>query len=64
MTTFTHSKKKESLFSDYFQFLLVSFTNWTQTDFADHIEKWSRDQLNRFLRVKHFFKRTLAIHPK
>ena len=50
MTTFTHSKKKESLFSDYCQFLLSSFTNWTQTYFADHIEKWSHDQLNRFLR--------------
>ena len=36
MTTFTHSKKKESLFSDYCQFLLASITNWTQTYFADH----------------------------
>ena len=50
MTTFTHSEKKESLFSDYCQFLLASFTNFTQTYFADHIEKWSHDQLNRFLR--------------
>ena len=50
MTIFTHSKKKESLFSDYCQFLLASVTNWTQTYFADHIEKWSHDQLNRFLR--------------
>ena len=50
MTTFTHSQKKESLFSDYCQFLLASFTNRTQTYFADHIEKWSHDQLNRFLR--------------
>lgn len=50
MTTFTHSEKKESLFSDYCQFLLASVTNWTQTYFADHIEKWSHDQLNRFLR--------------
>ena len=50
MTTFTQSKKKENLFSDYCQFLFASFTNFTQTYFADHIEKWSHDQLNRFLR--------------
>ncbi len=50
MSTFTLSKKTESLFSDYCQFLLSSFTNFTQTYFADHTEKWSHDQLNRFLR--------------
>ena len=50
MTTFTLSKKKHHLFSDYCQFLLASFTNFTQTYFANHTEKWSHDQLNRFLR--------------
>ncbi len=49
MTTFRHCKKKESLFFDYCQFLLASVTNWTQTYFADHIEKWSHDQLNRLM---------------
>ena len=50
MTTFTLSKKKQSLYSDYCQFLLASFTNFTQTYFADHTDEWSHDQLNRFLR--------------
>ncbi len=31
MTTFTLSEKKQSLYSDYCQFLLASFTNFTQT---------------------------------
>ena len=50
MTTFTHSQKKKTLFSEYCQFLIASFTNFTQTYFGDHTEKWSHDQLNRFLR--------------
>ncbi len=50
MTTFTHSQKKHNLYSDYCQFLIASFTNWTQTYFAERTEKWSHDQLNRFLR--------------
>ena len=50
MNTFTHSEKKQNLFSDYCQFLLASFSNFTQTYFADHTEKWNHDQLNRFLR--------------
>ena len=50
MNTFTFTQKKHKLFSDYCQFLLVSFTNFTQTYFADHTDKWSHDQLNRFLR--------------
>ena len=50
MTTWTQSKKKVNLFSDYCQFLLSSWTNWTQTYFGDQSEKWSHDQLNRFLR--------------
>lgn len=50
MNTFTHSKKKQNLFSDYCQYLLASFTNFTQTYFADHSDKWSHDQINRFLR--------------
>ncbi len=50
MTTFTLSEKKQSLYSDYCQFLLASFTNFTQTYFADRTDKWNHDQLNRFLR--------------
>ena len=50
MNTFTFTQKKHKLFSDYCQFLLVSFTNFTQTYFADRTDKWSHDQLNRFLR--------------
>ena len=50
MTTFTLSEKKQNLYSDYCQFLLASFTNFTQTYFADQTHKWNHDQLNRFLR--------------
>jgi len=35
---------------DYSQFLLVSQTNYTQTYFADHTDKFSHDQVNRLLR--------------
>ena len=50
MNTITLSEKKQPLFSDYCQFLLASFHNFTQTYFANHSEKWSHDQLNRLLR--------------
>ena len=54
MNTLSLSEKKQlkykPLFSDYCQFLLASFHNFTQTYFADHTSKWSRDQLNRLLR--------------
>ena len=50
MKTLSLSEKKHPLFSDYCQFLLASFHNFTQTYFADHTEKWSHDQLNRLLR--------------
>ena len=50
MKTISLSEKKQPLFSDYCQFLLASFHNFTQTYFADHTEKWSHDQLNRLLR--------------
>ena len=50
MNTLSLSEKKQPLFSDYCQFLLSSFHNFTQTYFADHTEKWSHDQLNRLLR--------------
>ena len=50
MNTINLSEKKHPLFSDYCQFLLGSFHNFTQTYFADHTEKWSHDQLNRLLR--------------
>lgn len=35
---------------DYCQYLLVSQSNYTLTHFADHSEKFSHDQLNRYLR--------------
>lgn len=35
---------------DYCQYLLVSQTNYTLTHFADHSEKFSHDQINRYLR--------------
>ena len=50
MKTLFMCEKKHSLFSDYCQFLLASFQNFTQTYFAAHTEKWSHDQLNRLLR--------------
>ena len=50
MKTLTLSEKKQPLFSDYCQFLLASFHNFTQTYFADHTDRWSHDQLNRLLR--------------
>ena len=50
MNTVTLSKKKQPLLSDYCQFLLASFHNFTQTYFADHTDRWSHDQLNRLLR--------------
>ena len=50
MNTITLSERKQPLFSDYCQFLLASFHNFTQTYFANHSEKWSHDQLNRLLR--------------
>ena len=50
MNTVTLSEKKQPLFSDYCQFLLASFHNFTQTYFADHTDRWSHDQLNRLLR--------------
>lgn len=50
MNTLSLSEKKQPLFSDYCQFLLASFHNFTQTYFADHTDRWSHDQLNRVLR--------------
>ena len=50
MKTLTLSEKKQPLFSDYCQFLLASFDNFTQRYFADHTDQWSHDQLNRLLR--------------
>lgn len=35
---------------DYCQYLLSSQINYTLTNFADHIEKFSHDQINRYLR--------------
>ena len=47
MKTLTLSEKKQPLFSDYRQFLLASFDNFTQKCFADHTDRWSHDRLNR-----------------
>jgi hypothetical protein len=35
---------------DYCQFLLSSQINYTLTYFADHVDTWSHDMLNRYLR--------------
>ncbi|MEO0377247.1 MAG: transposase, partial [Cyanobacteria bacterium P01_A01_bin.17] len=35
---------------DYCQYLLVSQINYTLTHFADHSERWSHDQINRYLK--------------
>lgn len=37
---------------DYCQFLLSSQINYTQTYFADHSEKFSHDQINRWMRTE------------
>ena len=50
MKTLTLCEKKRPLFSDYCQFPLASFHNFTQTYFASHTDQWSHDQLNRLLR--------------
>jgi hypothetical protein len=34
---------------DYCQYLLVSQINYTLTNFADHNERFSHDQINRYL---------------
>ena len=59
MTTLNLSEKKHPLFSDYCQFLLASFHNFTQTYFADHTDRWSHDQLNRLLREERISSRDL-----
>ena len=35
---------------DYCQYLLSSQVNYTLTNFAEHIKKWSHDTINRYLR--------------
>ena len=52
MKSINLSEKRQPLFSDYCQFLLAGFQNFTQTHFADHTEKWSHDQLNRLLNTE------------
>ena len=52
MTSINLSEKRQPLFSDYCQFLLAGFQNFTQTHFAEHTEKWSHDQLNRLLNTE------------
>ncbi|MEM9451508.1 MAG: transposase, partial [Cyanobacteria bacterium P01_E01_bin.6] len=34
---------------DYCQYLLVSQINYTLTNYADHCERFSHDQINRYL---------------
>ncbi|WNZ43982.1 hypothetical protein Q2T42_19300 [Leptolyngbya boryana CZ1] len=34
---------------NYCQYLLVSQINYTLTNFADHSERFSHDQINRYL---------------
>ena len=59
MTSINLSEKRQPLFSDYCQFLLAGFQNFTQTHFADHTEKWSHDQLNRLLNTERISAREL-----
>ena len=59
MTTMNLSEKKQALFSDYCQFLLASFHNFTQPYFADHTDRWSHDQLHRLLREERISARDL-----
>lgn len=42
-------ENKDNIQEDYCQFLLSSHINFTQTYFADHSQKWSHDQINRYL---------------
>ena len=71
MKTLSLSEKKHPLLSDYCQFLLSSFHNFTQTYFAEHTEKWSHDQLNRLLREERIsagdlwrsVKNDIDVHP-
>ena len=59
MTSLNLCEKREPLFSDYCQFLLAGFQNFTQTHFADHSDKWSQDQLNRLLNTERISAREL-----
>lgn len=44
---------------DYCQYLLVSQINYTLTNFADHSEKFSHDEINRYLRGEHISPRLI-----
>ncbi len=35
---------------DYCQFLIGSQVNYTLTNLADHLQSWSHDTINRYLR--------------
>ena len=59
MTTLNLSKKRQPLLTDYCQFLLAGFHNFTQTYFAGHTEKRSREQLNRLLNTQRILAREL-----
>jgi hypothetical protein len=42
---------------DYCQYLLNSQINYTLTNMADHLQKWSHDTINRYLRGKKPYQR-------
>ena len=44
---------------DYCQYLLGSQINYTVTNFAEHIERFSHDAINRFLRTDHLSPRVV-----
>ncbi len=49
---------------DYCQYLLVSQTNYTLTNFAEHAEDLSHDKINRYLRSDKLTARLLWEHIK
>lgn len=49
---------------DYCQYLLSSHNNYTLTNFADHLQKLSHDQINRYLKTEKITPRTLWLNIK
>ncbi len=49
---------------DYCQYLLSSHNNYTLTNFADHLQKISHDQINRYLKSEKITPRTLWLNVK
>ncbi len=46
---------------DYCQYLLVTQINYTLTNFAEHSDKFSHDQINRFLKGEKITPRRTSI---